>query len=262
MQLFHRHFGKEGNPPLVILHGLFGISDNWVMFGKQMAATGFEVFIPDQRNHGRSEWSDEFNYLAFTNDLYDFLDAEEIENPVLLGHSMGGKVAMRFAVSYPDLVQKLIVVDIAPKPYEIKTQHLHMIKAMLAMDLTNIKSRTEAEEQLAKIITDRRIRQFILKNLYRKEKNGFGWRLYLEAIADNLDKMFDAIPEESRYSKLALFVKGGLSDYILPEDKGLILRHFPQAKIVTIPNASHWVHADVPDDFFSLIKDFVTEETP
>jgi len=262
MQLFHRHFGKEGNPALVILHGLFGISDNWVTFAKQIAAKGFEVFIPDQRNHGRSEWSDDFNYLALTNDLYDFLDTEEIENPVLLGHSMGGKVAMRFAINYPDLVQKLIVVDIAPKPYEIKMQHLHMIKAMLSMDLTNIKSRTEAEEQLAKIITDQRIRQFLLKNLYRKEKNTFGWRLNLEAISGSLDKMFDTIPKESRYSKPTLFVQGELSDYILPEDTELILHHFPQAKIVIIPGSSHWVHADAPDVFFRLIMDFMAGKNP
>ena len=258
MQLFYQKFGKENDTPLVILHGLFGISDNWVTFAKQMAAAGYEVFIPDQRNHGRSEWSDDFNYLALTNDLYDFLDEEEIENPVLLGHSMGGKVAMRFSVSYPDLVQKLIVVDIAPKPYDIKQQHLNMIRAMLEMDLSSIQNRTEAEELLAKNVTDKRIRQFILKNLYRKEKNNFGWRLNLEAISNNLQHMLDTIPEESRFAKPTLFVKGELSDYILPEDQELILRHFPQAEIVTIPRASHWVHADAPDEFFRYITDFLT----
>lgn len=258
MQLFYRKFGNKGNPPLIILHGLFGISDNWVTFGKQMAAEGFEIFIPDQRNHGRSEWSDDFNYLALTNDLYDFIDAEEIEDPVLLGHSMGGKVAMRFAVSYPNLVQKLIVVDIAPKPYRVKQQHLNMIRAMLDMDLSHIQNRTEAEEMLAQKVTDKRIRQFILKNLYRKEKNGFGWRLNLEAIADNLDKMFDTIPEESRYTKPSLFIRGGQSDYIMPEDTELIRCHFPQAEIVTIHQASHWVHADTPEEFFHLISNFLS----
>jgi pimeloyl-ACP methyl ester carboxylesterase len=258
MQLFYRKFGNEGNPPLIILHGLFGISDNWVTFGKRMAEEGFEVFIPDQRNHGRSEWSDDFNYLALTNDLYDFIDAEEIENPVLLGHSMGGKVAMRFAVSYPNLVQKLIIVDMAPKPYDVKQQHLNMIRAMLDLDLTKIESRTEAEQQLATTVTDQRIRQFILKNLYRKDKNTFGWRLNLTAIARNLQGMSDTIPEESRYAKPVLFIKGALSDYILPEDTALILHHFPQAEIVTISGASHWVHADAPEEFYRHITRFLS----
>ncbi len=176
MELFFQKFGKEGNQRVIILHGLFGISDNWVSYGKQLADEGFEVFIPDQRNHGRSEHSDDFNYLALTNDLFDFIDAEEIENPILIGHSMGGKVAMRFAVSYPELVKKLIVVDIAPREYGPRKHHLSIIKTMLEVDIDSVQNRTEVSDYLAKGISDKRIRQFILKNLYRKGKERFQGR--------------------------------------------------------------------------------------
>ena len=259
MQLFFRHFGKKGHQPLIIMHGLFGISDNWVTFGKQMAAAGFEVFIPDQRNHGRSEWSDDFNYLALTNDLYDFIDAEEIENPVLMGHSMGGKVAMRFAVSYPDLVKKLIVVDIAPKPYAIRQQHLLIIQAVQQIKLEEVKSRTAVEQQLAQTIEDERVRKFILKNLHRTEKNTFAWRINPKGIADNLSRMSDTMPDQKKYEKPALFIKGELSDYILPEDEPLIKEYFPQAEIVSIPGATHWVHADAPEQLFYSVVNFLAD---
>ena len=257
MDLFYRKFGKESDQPIVVLHGLFGISDNWVTYGKQMASEGFEVFIPDQRNHGRSEHSDDFNYLALTNDLYDFIDFEDLENPILIGHSMGGKVAMRFAVDYPDLVQKLIIVDIAPKVYGARNHHLNIIESMLKIDLEKIKSRAEAETKLEERITDRRIRQFILKNLHRTRKDSFEWRLNIEAIANNLDQMFDGIPKESKYSNPSLFIKGGNSDYILPKDHQQIITHFPEAEIITINNASHWVHADAPKEFFELSRSFL-----
>lgn len=260
MELFFQHFGKEGNQPVIILHGLFGISDNWVTYGKELANKGFEVFIPDQRNHGRSEHSDDFNYLALTNDLFDFINSESIENPILIGHSMGGKVAMRFAVSYPELVNKLIVVDIAPREYGPREHHLNIIKTMLAVDIDNIKSRTEVSDYLAKGISDIRIRQFILKNLNRKGKKGFQWRLNLKAIADNLDKMFDGIPEGTAYKGPTLFIKGGSSDYILSRDYKEIYMFFPYAEIATIDRATHWVHADNPEEFHQITYQFLQQE--
>jgi len=257
MELFYRKFGNEGDQPIIILHGLFGISDNWVSYGKQVADEGFEVYIPDQRNHGRSEHSDDFNYLALTNDLFDFINTESIEDPILIGHSMGGKVAMRFALSYPDLVKKLIVVDIAPREYGPRKHHLSIIKTMLAVDIDNVKSRTEVSDYLAKGITDKRIRQFILKNLSRKGKEGFQWRLNLKAIAENLDKMFDGITESLTYKGPTLFIKGGSSDYILSRDYKEIYMFFSYAEIVTIEGATHWLHADAPEDFFKITFQFL-----
>lgn len=259
MELFFQKFGLEGAQPVIILHGLFGISDNWVSYGKQLAEEGFEVFIPDQRNHGRSEHSDDFNYLALTNDLYDFIDAEEIENPILTGHSMGGKVAMRFAVSYPELVRKLIVVDIAPREYRPRQHHLSIIKTMLEVNLSKVNSRTDVSTYLKKGIADERIRQFILKNLYRKNKNEFEWRLNLEAISDNLEKMFDGIPVGETYTGPTLFIKGGNSDYILSADYKEIYAFFPFAEIVTIEEATHWVHADKPEEFHQLTYQFLKQ---
>ena len=135
MQLFHRHFGEKGDQPVIILHGIFGISDNWVTYGKRLAMEGFEVFIPDQRNHGQSPHSENFNYLALTDDLFDFIDEHGIEDPILLGHSMGGKVVMRFALENPLLVSKLIVVDITLKTYGSRKQHKIIIEAMQSVDL-------------------------------------------------------------------------------------------------------------------------------
>jgi len=257
MELFFQRFGKDGKQPVIILHGLFGISDNWVSYGKELAAEGFAVFIPDQRNHGRSAHSDDFNYLALTNDLFDFINTEGIEDPILIGHSMGGKVAMRFAVSYPELVKKLIVVDIAPREYGPRKHHLSIIKSMLAVDIENVKSRTEVSDYLAKGISDKRIRQFILKNLSRKGKEGFQWRLNLKAIADNLDKMFDGIPEGVAYKSPTLFIKGGRSDYILSHDYKEIYTFFPYAEIATIDRATHWLHADEPEEFFKITLQFL-----
>ncbi len=252
MELFFRKFGDEGKQAVIILHGLFGISDNWVSYGKQLADDGYEVFIPDQRNHGRTEHSDDFNYLALTNDLFDFIDTEEIESPILIGHSMGGKVAMRFAVSYPELVRKLIVVDIAPREYGPRKHHLSIIQTMLEVDLSKVHSRTDVSTYLKKGIADKRIRQFILKNLYRKNKDAFQWRLNLKAISDNLEKMFDGIPEGIKYRGPVLFIKGGNSDYILSSDYKDIYTFFPYAEIATIEGATHWVHADNPEEFHKL----------
>jgi len=257
MELFFQKFGEEGKQAVIILHGLFGISDNWVTYGKRLANEDFEVFILDQRNHGRSEHSDDFNYLALTNDLFDFISAEDIEKPILIGHSMGGKVAMRFAVSYPDLVKKLVVVDIAPREYGPRNHHLGIIKTMMAVDIEKVKSRTEVSDFLSKGISDERIRQFILKNLSRKGKEGFEWRLNLTSISENLEKMFDRIPEESVYKGATLFIKGGNSDYILSHDYKEIFTFFPFAEIATIYGATHWLHADEPEEFFNITHQFL-----
>ncbi len=260
MELFYRKFGDSGQQPLVILHGLFGISDNWVSFARRIAMEGFEVFIPDQRNHGQSPHSGNFNYLALTDDLFEFLDEHEIENPMLLGHSMGGKVAMRFALENPETVKKLVVVDISPRAYPPRIQHKKILQAMQHIDLDQIKTRRQAEEQLKALIHEERIRLFILKNLHRTEQNRFEWRLNIEGIETNLDDMFDAIETAAVYEKPALFIKGGASDYILPEDYPRIRKNFPRAEIISIAGASHWVHVEAPERFYQLAYGFLSGE--
>lgn len=261
MQLFFRRFGEKGNQPVVILHGLFGISDNWVSYARRLSLETYEVFVPDQRNHGHSPQSDTFNYLALTDDLFDFIDENEIEDPIIIGHSMGGKVAMRYALENPLLVKKLIVVDISLKAYGPRKQHLNIIKAMKSIDLKKFKFRQEIEGELAKYIPEPRIRLFILKNLHRKSKDEFEWRLYYEGIENSLSDMFDAINTSVKYDKPTLFIKGGASDYILLEDYDQIRYNFPNAEIITIENASHWVHVEVAEKFYQLTSGFA-EGTP
>ncbi len=258
MELFYRKYGQEGNQPLIILHGLFGISDNWVTYAKRIASEGFEVFIPDQRNHGRSPHSDTFNYLALTDDLFDFIDEHEIDNPIILGHSMGGKVAMRFALENPQFVKRLVVVDITLKEYGPRTSHLKIIEAMQQVDLSLASSRRDVEAMIGEFIKEPRIRLFILKNLYRTKDNTFAWRINFDGIAGNLEQMFDSIDTLSKYEKPTLFIKGGASDYILMEDFPQIRYNFPNAEIVTIAGASHWVHVEAPEKFYQITSGFLT----
>ncbi len=256
MDLFYRKYGNEGDQPIIILHGIFGISDNWVTYARRIAMERFEVFVVDQRNHGQSPHSENFNYLALTDDLFDFIDEHEIEDPIIIGHSMGGKVAMRFALENPHLVKKLVVVDITLKAYGPRDNHKSILKAMKAVDLKSINNRREVEEVLTRYIPEIRIRQFILKNLHRKDKNEYEWRINIDGLEKNIDQMFDAIDTIVKFEKPTLFIKGGASDYILLEDFPKIRYNFPNADIVTIAGASHWVHVEAMEVFYQLTLGF------
>lgn len=255
MELFHREYGK--GKPFIILHGLLGISDNWVTFGRQIAKLGYHVIIPDQRNHGHSPHHPVINYYALVDDLTELIVRLKISDPILLGHSMGGKVSMRYALENPDMVNRIIVVDTSLRTYVRFNYHLQLIDAMLSVDFNELKTRHEAEIRLSQKIGERRIRQFLLKNLYRKEKHRFGWRPNLQAISYNIDAMYDGVFYSTRFEKPALFIRGGKSDYILEEDIPLIEQNFPNAAINTIENGTHWVHADEPGIFMNIIADFL-----
>ncbi|MFH1119085.1 MAG: alpha/beta fold hydrolase [Bacteroidota bacterium] len=257
MKLFYRHFG-EGRP-IIILHGIFGISDNWVTLGKRLADK-FSVYIPDMRNHGQSPHSPSFNYAAMADDLLEFIEDHGIENPVIIGHSMGGKVAMTFALEHPGLLEKLVVVDISPRKYPGRNVHFDMISAMMKVDFEVLHTREEVETMMVQSIPDKRIRLFVMKNLYRKTRHTFDWRLNLPAISANMDYIFEGIESSLKYPGPVLFVKGGKSDYIQDEDLRLILRNFPEAKLMTIASASHWVHADAPDELCRLFSLFLGKE--
>lgn len=259
MNLFFRHFGE--GPSLIILHGLYGMSDNWVTLARQMAEK-FEVFIPDMRNHGQSPQSPTHSYPAMAEDVLEFMTEHNMEKPIILGHSMGGKVAMLFAMENPELIERLIVIDIAPKSYDLKNVHLDILKAMMSVDFNAIRTRADVEEIINRQITDPRIRLFIQKNLFRRERNTFGWRVNLQAIADNLDLIAEGPELVGVFEKPTLFVRGGLSDYILDEDFPMIRGFFPVSLIRTIENAGHWVHADVPKKLCSLLREFTGQECP
>ncbi len=255
MKLFYRSFG-EGKP-FIILHGLFGLSDNWVTFGKRIAGLGYRVFIPDQRNHGKSPHSEMFNYLAMTDDLYEFIDEHEIENPIILGHSMGGKVSIRFALENSELVQKAIIVDISLRQYPKRISHEKIIDAMRRINFGMVSSRKEVDMLLTERLPDFSLRQFIMKNLYWETKEKLAWKINFEAICKNLDDLFDGVDTIDKFEKPTLFIRGGISDYILDEDIPVIDYNFPNNKLITIQNTSHWVHAEAPEEFFRIVKDFI-----
>ena len=257
MELYYRHYGH--GQPLVILHGLLGISDNWVTFGRQISELGYHVFIPDQRNHGHSPHHPVFNYYALADDLGEFLEHHKIKEPVLLGHSMGGKVAMRFTLENPEMVSKIIVVDTSLRTYVRFNHHLKLIDAMLSVDFDQVRTRHEAEKILKQKISEERIIKFLLKNLYWKEKHRLGWRPDLRSISYHVDSMYDGVFYSTRFPGPALFIRGGQSDYILEEDYQAIYNNFPLAKIRTIDNGSHWVHADEPGTFYTMVTDFLRD---
>lgn len=255
MILHHQILGNEhpAESSVVILHGIFGTSDNWQTFGKALAKH-HQVILIDQRNHGQSPHSAEFNYPAMADDLKTFLEEQQLPRSVVLGHSMGGKTAMFFAVQYPELLSKLIVVDIAPRAYPV--HHQTILDAFAAVEIDQIQSRKEAEEQMKPLVPEKGIRQFLLKNLQRTD-DGFSWKLNLPVIRDNIEAVGVAVTDDNPVEVPALFVRGANSDYIKPKDETLINRIFPNAQIATVEGAGHWVHAEQPDTLLKIVTNFL-----
>ena len=249
------HFKKFGSgPPLIILHGVFGSSDNWKTLANHLMST-FEVYLVDQRNHGLSPHSDDFNYQVMTDDLKELLHDEKIEKCILLGHSMGGKTAMNFAVQYPEKIIKLIIVDIAPKGYP--PHHENILKGVHSLTLHEINTRKEADDLLSLTINNAGIRQFILKNLSRNPKGLFYWKINWKAIEDNIQSIGAPLLSHAVFPGEVLFIRRAQSDYILNEDEPLLKKHFPDADLMTIQKAGHWVHAEQPVALLALINQFI-----
>lgn len=246
--------GKGNKQVFVILHGFLGMGDNWKTHGKNLSESGFEVHLVDQRNHGSSFWDNTFNYDVLAEDLKRYCETHGLLNIILLGHSMGGKTAMLFASKYPELVSKLIVADISPRFYPI--HHDAILEGLSALDFNLLKSRGDAEEALSHYIKDLGIRQFLLKNLYWIEKGKLGLRINLEVLKNEIAEVGEALPSYAQFKKDTLFLKGDRSEYIGIDDENIIKNHFPEAKIVTIKNAGHWLHAENPEDFFSRVLSF------
>ena len=244
--------------PFVIMHGFLGMSDNWKTLGTQFAENGFEVHMLDLRNHGRSVQSEEFNYQLMVDDVVEYCLSRVLANIYLLGHSMGGKVAMFTATQFPDLVDKLIVADIGVKYY--KPHHDEILDGLSAVDFTEKPSRSDVEEILTPFIPDFGTRQFLMKSLYWKEPGQLDFRFNLKAFVENKDMIGDALPEEATYDKPTLFLKGANSNYILESDNEEIQRHFPNATIDVIENAGHWLHAENPTDFFDKTMQFLSSK--
>jgi esterase len=265
MELFYRRFGK--GKPLVILHGLYGSSDNWYTIGRQLSAIR-EVFLVDWRNHGHSPHHPVHTYSALRDDLHEFLVRHSLFKPVLMGHSMGGRAAMFFAAMHPKLIEKLIVVDMSPCSYKADNhpnetlQHATIFQALRSIDISNLSSRKDADHQLAETIQSPAIRQFLLKNLKKDSNNRFYWCLNLPALEKNLAEIFLGIdtlplPEGFLLDFPALFIRGQLSGYIGKNDLDCIKRYFKDSAVITIPGAGHWVHAEQPGLFVEAVRNFL-----
>jgi esterase len=255
MELFYRKTGQGS--PLIILHGLFGSCDNWLTISKPIADLGFEVYMIDQRNHGRSAHSDGFNYDLLAADLMAFITQHQLQNPVLVGHSMGGKTVMQFVANYPSICSKLIVVDIAPKFYPI--HHYDILDGLRAIPLASLASRNEADEILARYEPDLSVRQFLLKNLYRTEEGSFGWRINLEVLATNIHEVGVQITAKDVIQTPTLFIRGAESDYINDTDWPDVLQLFPNAMLQTIDGAGHWVQAQQPQAFVTALRLYLND---
>jgi esterase len=254
MKLFCRHFGK--GQPVVILHGLFGLSDNWVTFGRQLGEH-YSVFIPDLRNHGQSAHSKVFGFPSMEDDLVELVEENRLDNLFLIGHSLGGKTAMFFTLHHPALVKKLVVVDISLRKSPPGQEHQQLLNAMMSVDFSAAKSRSDVEKQLHVHVNSAKLRQFLLKNVYWRDRHSLDWRLNLGSINENLLSIFEGGDVRGVYPGPTLFIRGGLSGYILDTDLDELKAKFPGAELKTIANASHWVHADAPGEFYGLVKNFL-----
>jgi esterase len=252
MQLAYHSYGDHGTP-LLILHGLLGSSDNWHTVGKQLG-TAFRVFALDARNHGRSPHDGVMTYEAMAEDVHEFMHDKNLPTAHLLGHSMGGKTAMHFALRYPERVEKLVVVDIAPRAYD--RRHDALLDAIRSLPLNQFASRGEINNALAERIPDGSTRQFVMKNLARDEAGGFRWKINLSAILEHYDHITSALDTSTQFDKPTLFIKSNTSGYITTEDENQIKNVFPHARIVGF-EAGHWIHAEAPQAFTATVRTFL-----
>jgi pimeloyl-ACP methyl ester carboxylesterase len=249
------HFKQLGHgEPLVLLHGLFGSADNWQPIARRLAEK-FQVFAVDHRNHGQSPHSAEMNYPLMAGDVEKFMAARGIESASVIGHSMGGKTAMQLALQFPSRVAKLVVADMAPRAYA--PAHDKIFAALLALDLPSFQTRQQIEDALAPEIPNLVLRRFLLKNLGRNADGKFFWKINLSGLAQNYLKLGEPVAVSAPFTKPALFLRGGKSKYLKPEDEPLIRELFPLAQIQTIAGAGHWVHADQPEEFLRRLLDFL-----
>ena len=241
--------------PLIILHGLLGSLDNWQGIAKQLGEH-FQVFIIDQRNHGRSPHSAEFSYQILVDDVLEFMQQQGIAQAHFIGHSMGGKAAMHLALEHPDKVAKLIVVDVAPVEYE--DRHSTVFKALFAVDLKIIENRQQAEAILRTYLgQDESTIQFLMKGLYRDDDNKFQWRFNVQAMYDAYNDISSGIRSDKPFEGETLFIKGEKSDYINASNFSEIIDLFPHNQLAEIAGAGHWVHADNPAEFISVVEKFL-----
>ncbi len=256
---------KAKKTALIILHGLYGTADNWLTIAKDWSQH-FTVYLVDLRNHGRSPHCEKMDYNVMSDDIIELMDKEKISKAIILGHSMGGKVAMHVAMKQPTRLNALIVVDIAPKNYQYDVdgnvkRHLQIIKGMQSLDLSEIKKRNDVNELLKDSIPEERTRQFIMKNL-KRNKNGFQWKLNIDVISKELKAILEGFSDSEHLKPIqgfpVLFVKGAKSQYIQDHDLDTISRLFPSYELEEIENTGHWIHTEQPEALKEMVLDFLS----
>lgn len=256
MEVLHsKIYGEDlAGTPLLVMHGLFGMLDNWGSFGKEFGEL-LPTHLLDLRNHGRSFHSDSMTHDDLAADIVNYMAAHQIEKAYLLGHSLGGKAVMQCAINFPDKVEKLIVVDIAPKAYP--AHHQGIIKALQSVDFSEVESRQDVEQVLQQFIPETFVIQFLMKNLYWTDEKKLAWRFNLQTLANHYTEFVSNAIKFGQYTGPTLFIGGEKSNYILPQDDFLIKQQFPNSELITIANAAHWVQANNPVDFAKVVKTFL-----
>jgi len=255
--VMHARTVGQGHP-LIVLHGFLGTSDNWLRLAKFWADRGYEVHLVDLRNHGKSFWDDEFNLEVLKEDLQNYIEFHKLKQPHIVGHSLGGKIAMADAVENRSNRGKYIIADISPRYYP--PHHQYIFEAVKKIHPRALKSRAEAADLLSRHIKDPFLAGFLLKSLKRLPEGGFAWSHNWEVLEQNADQIGEALPPMSVYEKPILFLKGEKSPYITAEDIPLIYAHFPKARILTVPGAGHLIHIDNPDFVARKILEFLEEK--
>jgi len=246
MKLHSKIYGDKGQD-LIVIHGLFGMSDNWNTLGKKFSKY-CKVHLIDLRNHGRSPHSEDFDYNVMSKDVLEYMEDHNIQKPILLGHSLGGKVAMNFAFTYPNKIEKLIVADISPREYN-SDFYKNLLGTLYNLPLDNFEKREEIDRVLSSTYEDKGMRLFLLKNLYRNENKEFAWRFNINVLLEKVQNIQDASFVSGKLNVPTHFISGGNSDYINSADELLIKKHFTDFSICTIEGAGHWLHAEKPERF-------------
>jgi len=234
------------------------MSDNWIMPAKELSKT-YKVILPDLRNHGNSPHSEDFNLTVLAGDIVELIQSLGFEKVLLLGHSLGGRIAISVALHHPQLIEKLVVVDIAPRRYSGNKSITNLLEVMNRVDFTTLKTLTQIEEFLTRYLPDPKVKNQAMKNLKRKDDQGFEWKANLPAIIKDIESLMTPVLEDVTYTKPALFIKGGRSEFITEDDMKHIFRYFPNAKVHTITTADHWVHVEEPELFLEEVNKFLAE---
>ena len=249
------NFKKTGQgKPLVILHGLFGSADNWLSIAKGLDKD-YTLYLVDLRNHGDSGQAEEWDYQVMADDLTEFMEEQGLEKTHLLGHSMGGKTAMTLALNHPEKVDRLIVVDIAPRFYPV--HHQSILDGLNAIDTDQLQSRKQADDILSQYVEEKGTRQFLLKSLGRDGQGKFVWKINLPIITEKIENVSQAIESENSFDHPTLFITGANSRYVQDKDKADIERYFPNSNIIKIKNAGHWIHAEQPEAVIKTVQAFL-----